>query len=366
MPTIGNVCVVFENYAPLPLQEEYDNCGLLLGDKKENCTGVLFCLDVTEAVIEEAIKQNCNLIVAHHPLIFKGLKKITPSSTQGRILIQAIKASIAIYACHTNLDNVLNGVNGKIADKLGLKNRRPLLPKGDTLKKLVVYTPISHISVVESALFEAGAGKVGNYSACSFVSEGIGSFLPEKNANPFTGEVGKRHSEKENKVEVIFPAWREQSLLEAMRKSHPYEEISYEVYHMENSNLQYGSGLIGELEVPISEHELLIKLKETFQVPMVRHSKLLNKKLSKIAVCGGAGAFLIQQAKQAGADILVTADLKYHDFFEAENQLVLADIGHFESEQYTIELFMDIFKENFPTFAHLKNYISTNPVEYSI
>ncbi len=366
MLTIGNICSVFERFAPLSLQEDYDNSGLILGDKSRECTGVMFCLDVTEEVVAQSAKQGCNLIIAHHPLIFNGLKKVSSSTAQGRTLINAIKQDLAVYACHTNIDNVLDGVNGKMADKLGLINRKILLPKAATLKKLVVFVPSAHSEKVEAALFEAGAGNVGNYSECSFVSEGTGSFLPGEQANPFMGAKGSRHSELEKKIEVIFPSWIQGSLIDSMRKSHPYEEIAYEVYKMENMNDRFGSGLLGELKEPITEDQLLARLKNDFKVPVVRHSPLLNRKVSKIAICGGAGAFLIRQAKIMGADVLVTADLKYHDFFEAENQLVLADIGHFESEQYTIELFMDIFKENFPTFAHLKNHISTNPVNYSI
>jgi dinuclear metal center YbgI/SA1388 family protein len=366
MLTIGKICSAFESYAPLNLQEEYDNSGLLIGEKDMECSGVMFCLDVTEEVIQKAVQDRCNLIVAHHPLIFRGLKKISGLTSQGRILISAIRENIAIYACHTNIDNVLNGVNGRIADKLELEKRSVLLPKSGTLKKLVVFAPESHTEAVESSLFGAGAGNVGEYSACSFVSEGRGSFLPSENANPFVGEKGKRHVEKENKIEVIFPTWNQNRVLEAMRTSHPYEEVAFEVFQLENNNQAYGSGLIGYLKEPLDEQVILSRLREIFNVPVIRHSPLTNRKISKIAICGGAGAFLIGEAKRQGAELFITADLKYHDFFEAENQLVLADIGHFESEQYTVELFMDIFREKFPTFAHLKNHISTNPVNYLI
>jgi dinuclear metal center YbgI/SA1388 family protein len=317
-------------------------------------------------VIQKAVQDRCNLIIAHHPLIFRGLKKISGLSAQGRILISAIRENIAIYACHTNIDNVLNGVNGRIADKLQLLERSVLLPKSGTLRKLVVFAPESHTEKIESSLFAAGAGHVGEYSACSFVSEGRGSFLPSENANPFVGEKGKRQIEKENKIEVIFHSWSQNRVLEAMRDSHPYEEVAFDVLQLENNNQAYGSGLVGNLKEPMDELVILTRLKDIFGVPIVRHSPLINKKVRKIAVCGGAGAFLIAEAKRQGAELFITADLKYHDFFEADNQLVLADIGHFESEQYTVELFMDIFREKFPTFAHLKNHISTNPVNYLI
>lgn len=366
MLTIGKICSAFEDYAPLYLQEEYDNSGLLVGEKEITCSGVMFCLDVTEEVIEKAVQDRCNLIVAHHPLIFKGLKKITGLTAQGRILISAVRENIAIYACHTNIDNVLNGVNGRIADKLELQKRSVILPKSGTLKKLVVFAPCSKTEEIESALFEAGAGHVGEYSACSFVSEGRGSFLPSENASPFVGEKGKRHLEKENKIEVIFPAWKQNRVLDAMRASHPYEVVAFEVYQLENNNQAYGSGLTGYLKEPLDELLVLSRLKDIFNVPVIRHSPFINRKIRKIAVCGGAGAFLIGEAKRHGADLFITSDLKYHDFFEAENLLVLADVGHFESEQYTVELFMDIFREKFPNFAHSKKSISTNPVNYLI
>ena len=366
MITIGQVCSVFEGIAPIQLQEDYDNAGLIIGDKSLECNGLIFCLDVTEAVVQQAIDEKCNMIVAHHPFIFRGLKKISATNIQGRIIAMAIKNDVSIYACHTNIDNVLTGVNGKIADKLGLVNRKILLPKPGIIQKLVVYVPKSHTKELEMALFDAGAGKVGKYETCSFVSEGIGGFKPGDEANPFSGNIGERHTEIENKLEVIFPGWIRQKVIAAMQNAHPYEEIAYEITTLNNEHQGVGSGLIGNLSEPMEEADLLNMLKKVFKVPVVRHSALLGKKLSKIAICGGSGSFLIQKALSEGADILITADLKYHDFFEAENRMILADIGHFESEQYTIELFMDIFKENFPTFAHLKNHISTNPVNYSI
>ncbi len=361
---ISSILPVLEKIAPLRLQEEYDNAGLITGNTQMECTGILLSIDATEEVIAEAIEKKCNLIIAHHPIVFKGLKKINGNNYVERAIIKAIKNDIAIYACHTNLDNVIEGVNGKIADKLGLMNRQILYPKQQLLRKLNVYVPDNAVDVVESALFAAGAGHVGNYSQCSFVSDGIGSFLPEENANPITGIKGQRNFAKEKKVEVIFPSWLQRSVVEAMKNNHPYEEVAYEITHLSNEHQNIGSGIIGVLPESIHERDFLKKLAEIFNIQIIKHTNLLGKKVSKVALCGGAGSFLIEAAKAQKADFYISADIKYHEFFDADNQLVLADIGHFESEQFTIELFDEVLRQNFPNFAILKTRVNTNPIQY--
>jgi dinuclear metal center YbgI/SA1388 family protein len=366
MPMIADILRKLEQYAPLSLQESYDNSGLITGERQVSCTGLLLCLDVTDAVLEEALSRKCNLIIAHHPLIFRALKTLTGKNDTEKILIKAIKNDISIYACHTNMDNVLDGVNGKIADLLGLQSRAILEHRSETLQKLIVYVPENHLLQVESALFGAGAGNIGKYSECSFVSEGVGSFKPGEDAVPFSGNSGIRSKEKEKKVEVIFPRYLNGNVIQALRKAHPYEEIAYEIYALLNDYQRFGSGIIGELAEPMEETAFLGLLKQVFQARCVRHSEMIGKKIKKVAVCGGAGSFLIPKAKSLGADCLVTADLKYHDFFEAEKKILLADIGHFESEQYTIDLFYDILRQNFPNFAILKTEVNTNSVRYFI
>ena len=361
---IQQITSFLESVAPLSLQESYDNAGLITGNSQWECTGIITTLDATEAVVLEAIEKKCNLIVAHHPIIFGGLRKITGKNYVEQTIITAIKNDIAIYAIHTNLDNVLHGVNAAIADKLGLVNRKILQPKNETLKKLFTFVPVEFAENVRSAIFNAGGGHISNYSECSFNTAGQGTFKPGEGTNPFTGKRGIRHTEDEIKLEMIFPAWQQQSILSAMIAAHPYEEVAYDIIALDNQNQQVGSGLVGELPQPLTETEFLALLKEKFNLSVIRHTPLTGKPVKKIALCGGAGSFLIGAAIATGADFYITGDVKYHEFFDANNRLVIADIGHFESEQFTIELLFDILSQKFPTFAVLKTGVKTNPVHY--
>jgi dinuclear metal center YbgI/SA1388 family protein len=362
--TISAIISVLEKMAPPFLQESYDNSGLILGQKQTECTGALLCLDITDSVINEAIAKNCNLIIAHHPIVFKGIKKFDSDYYVDKTIIAAIKNDIAIYACHTNMDNVINGVNGKIADKLNLKNRRILQPKSFLIQKLVVFVPFEYQEALEKSLFEAGAGEMGNYGDCSFVSEGTGSFKPLEGADPHTGSIGIRTIQKEAKVEVIFPIWKQSAILNAMKNAHPYEEVAFELYTLQNKHQEIGAGIIGEFEQSVNTIDFLNEIKLIFNVKCLKHTQIISDKIKKIAICGGAGSFLIQDAIRVGADMYITSDVKYHEFFEANDKLVLVDIGHFEGEQFTIELFADVLTKNFPTFAHFKTDVLTNPVKY--
>jgi len=361
---IREIISLLEGIAPLQLQEAYDNAGLLTGNAGSECTGIIVSLDVTEQVVAEAIEKKCNLIVAHHPVIFGGLKKITGKSYVERTVIAAIKNDIAIYAIHTNLDNVIDGVNGKIADMLGLINRQPLVPKKNLLKKLLVFVPATHAENLRNALFTAGAGHIGNYSECSFNAAGNGTFRAGEGTNPFAGKVGERHTADEIKVEVVFQSWMETGIIKAMLQAHPYEEVAYDIILLDNQLPSVGSGLLGELAQPLGETEFLYLLKSAFNLAVIKHTRLTGKPVAKVAVCGGSGSFLTKNALAAGADFYVTADIKYHEFFDAEDRLVLADIGHYESEQHSISLVFDILKQKYPTFAVLKTGINTNPVHY--
>jgi dinuclear metal center YbgI/SA1388 family protein len=361
---IAQIIQELEISAPLSLQESYDNAGLLTGMPQWECTGVLCTLDATEEVVKEAIEKKCNLIVAHHPIIFTGLKKINGKNYVERAVITAIKNDIAIYAIHTNLDNVAYGVNKVIADKLGLLNTSILTPKENLLKKLFVFIPIEQVEKVRDAIFNAGAGNIGNYSECSFGVEGTGTFKANEGANPFVGEIGSRHQEIEMKIEAIFPAWLEKKIVSAMIKVHPYEEVAYDVVALDNVFNKVGSGMIGQLTEKLDEQAFLHKIKTIFGLSVIRHTPLTGKPVQKVAVCGGAGSFLISKALNAGADFYITADVKYHEFFDANGRMVIADIGHFESEQFTIGLLAELLEQKFPTFAVLKSVIQTNPVQY--
>ncbi len=361
---ISEIISVLEKLAPSVLQEGYDNAGLLTGDPSWDCKSVICTLDCTEEIVKEAIAKNCNLIVAHHPIIFGGLKKITGRNYVEKTIIKAIKNDIAIYAIHTNLDNIIDGVNSKIADKLGLSNRKILSHKSSILKKLFTFVPLEHVSAVKDAIFNAGAGHIGNYSECSFSHEGFGTFKGQEGTNPFVGQPGKRHEEKEMKLEVIFPGWLQEKVISALIKSHPYEEVAYDVISLDNAHQGIGAGLIGDLSVPTKEEDFLAMLKEQFGLKIVRHTRLLQRPISRVAVCGGAGSFLVSRALSAGAQAYITADMKYHEFFDANDKMIICDIGHYESEQFTIDLLAEHLQQKFPTFAVLKPDHSTNPVYY--
>jgi len=355
-----------ETFAPTYLQESYDNCGLITGSLMWECTGVIASLDAIEDVVDEAIANNCNLIVAHHPIIFKGLKSLTGKNYVEKTIVKAIKNNIAIYAIHTNIDNISKGVNKKIAEKLKLKNLQILQPKKEhLLKKLITFVPDNNAEDVRKALFAAGAGQLGKYSECSFNSNGLGTFKPEDGADPFVGEFGKRHQEKEIKVEVIFPSHLQNKIIDAMRASHPYEEVAYDIISLDNYLDDAGSGLTGEFEQPVTENDFLKKIKKAFNLKVIRHTDLRGKAIKKIAVCGGAGSFLIPAAISKKADAFITSDIKYHEFFDAEG-ILLTDIGHYESEQYTIDLLYDILSEKKPNFAVRKTTMNTNPVNYFV
>ena len=356
-----------ETIAPIALQEEYDNAGLLTGNANDACTGVLISLDCTEEIVQEAIDKNCNLVVAHHPIIFKGLKKINGKNYVERTIIKAIKNDIAIYALHTNLDNVLqHGVSQKMAQKLGLENIQILSPKNNLLQKLIVFCPKENVINLKVALHDAGAGNIGNYSNCSFSSTGVGTFKPEENAKPYKGEIGMVDVNEEVKLEVIFPAWMQSNILAAMKANHPYEEVAYDILNLANTYQNVGSGVVGNLPKPITENEFLTQLSTIFKQKLIKHTAFSGKLIQKVALCGGSGSFLSNTAKAAGADVYVTSDVKYHEFFDADGQLLLADIGHYESEQYTIDLIFELLSNKFLTFAILKTGKSTNPVQYFV
>ena len=361
---IRHVTEALEEWAPKSFQESYDNAGLLTGNPSDKITGILVTLDCVEAVVDEAIHANCNLIVAHHPIIFKGVKKLTGSNYIERTVIKAIRNNIAIYALHTNLDNVITGVNRKICEKIGLSNIKILSPKTDTLTKLVTFVPKENTETVLSALHEVGVGQIGNYKNCSFKVEGTGTFLPDDQANPTIGTKGKQEFVTEDRVEVIFPNHLETKVIASLRASHPYEEVAYYLTRLSNENQEVGSGMVGELEEALDPKEFLERLKIRMDLQVVRHTELLKNPVKKVAVCGGSGSFLLPQAIRAGAQVYVSADFKYHEFFDAENRIIIADIGHYESEVYTKELLQEVLRKKFPTFAINFSRTVTNPISY--
>ena len=360
---IRQITNYLESIAPLSYQESYDNSGLLVGNPSAEVENVLISLDVTEQVIAEAVDRNCQLVISHHPIIFGGLKRLTGENYVQRTVMQALKHDVAIYAIHTNLDNISTGVNHKIGEVLGLGQRKILLPKKETLYKLSVFVPIEASDELMDALFNAGAGHIGNYSECSFSVSGKGSFRGEEGSDPYVGKKGSRHYEEEIKVEVVLPRVLKSKVVRAMKEAHPYEEVAYDIYPLENSNINIGSGMIGLLEEPMYALDFLGHLKNKMG-GVVRYTPLVKDQIQKVAWCGGSGSFLLPAAKSAGADIFITSDFKYHQFFDAENEIIIADIGHYENEQYTKELVASILKEKFTNFAVLLAETNTNPINY--
>lgn len=364
MLKIKDIVHFLEGWAPPAYQEGYDNAGLLTGNRQDIVQGVMLCLDATEAVLDEAIEKNCNLIVAHHPIIFKGLKSITGKNYVERVVLKAIRNNLAIYAIHTNLDHVHTGVNRKIGERLGLQKMQILSPKKQLLNKLTVFVPQENTQAVADALHKAGAGEIGNYSHCSFRSSGTGTFLPGDAANPTLGERGKLEEASEDRLEVIFPSFKAGAILSAMKEAHPYEEVAYFLQGLENENQEVGAGMLGELAEPMEGMEFLQLLKKQLPTGCVRYTKLPERKIKKVAVCGGAGIFLLRTALAKGADAFVTADVKYHEFFDADEKLLLADIGHYESEVFTKDLLYEHLNQKFPNIALYLTRVSTNPISY--
>lgn len=354
-----------EEIYPLEYQENYDNCGLLIGDAHAEVNGILICFDITLNTIQEAIECGCNLIISHHPLIFSGIKKINANSNKDKIITQAIKNDLAIYAVHTNIDNSKIGVNNYIAECLQLKNVKILRPFEDDLFKIVVFCPEDYAGTVRDAMFDAGCGKIGNYDSCSFNTNGLGTFKANEFANPFVGEKNEMHFENEIKIESIVPKIYLNKVINAIIKSHPYEEVAYDVYSLKNKNPNFGAGIIGNFNKPITLTYFLEMLKEKFKLSVIRHNSVRqNVEIQSVAYCGGSGSFLIPDAIKHKADILVTADLKYHDFFDYSNSLILADIGHFESEQFIQDILFDVLTKKIPKFAVLKTKLCSNPIYY--
>ncbi|HOY30883.1 MAG TPA: Nif3-like dinuclear metal center hexameric protein [Bacteroidales bacterium] len=359
---IAQIIEHFEQVIPVDFQESYDNCGLQVGNAGNELSSALITLDISERVLEEAIEKNCNLIISHHPLIFQAIKKITGANATERILQKALKSDVCIYCAHTSLDNNFNGLNTFIAGKIGLQHVKILEPAGSVLKKLVVFCPVEHAEKVRTAIFSAGAGHIGNYDCCSFNGSGAGSFRANENARPFVGELNELHFEPEIRIETIFPDNIRSQVIQAMLEAHPYEEVAYDIYPLDNLYQKVGSGIIGELLNETDAMDFIRLLKDIFKTGSIRYNKPLCPLIRKVALCGGSGSFLIKSAMKNKADILVTADIKYHDFFN--EKIMLADVGHFESEYFSAELIASIITKKFPTFAFLFSEQNINPVHY--
>ena len=364
MVRIKDIANALEMFAPLPLQEGFDNAGLQVGLTEAEVAGVLLCLDVTEKVVDEAVASGCNLIVSHHPLIFSPLKKIAGRNYVERCVIKALQNGIAIYSAHTNIDSAKGGVNYRIAEILGLQNVRILVPKEDSLLKLAVYVPVSHTDAVRKALFDAGCGNVGNYDSCSYNVNGYGTFKANEGCNPFCGEIDKMHKEEEVRIETIMPAYIKNRVVAALLAAHPYEEPAYDIYPLKNSWEGAGLGVVGDLSCERDEEDFLKEVKEKFSVGCLRHTALSGKKVKRIALCGGSGASYADVAISAGAQVYITGEARYHDLFNYEGRILMAVIGHYESEQFTMDIFKNVITKAYPAVKVVKTTVNTNPVNY--
>ncbi len=364
--TVNEVVVAIENRLPKNQAEDFDNVGLLCGKKEREVSGILISHDTTEAVVDEAINNNCNFILSFHPIIFSGLKSITGKNYVEKTIIKAIENKIAIYAVHTVFDNDYFGVNFGICQKLQLSNQQILLPKHNALQRLEVYVPQSHCEQVKNALFGAGAGKIGFYDECAFTVAGSGTFRPLDGANPFLGKVGARETADESMISLVFQRHKSGEIIRAMKAAHPYEEVAYQITDLQNENHYEGLGRIGLLPEPMDNTAFLQFVKTVFSLKVIRHSDFPDKKISRVGVLGGSGASAIAAAKAAGCDAFLCGDIKYHDFFQAEQKMLICDIGHFESEQFVVEQLFEVLSEIFPKFAILKSVVQTNPVNYFV
>lgn len=364
MYRVKDICKIIEEFAPLAYQNSYDNAGLLTGNLEQKVTGVLLSLDITEAVIDNALEQGANMIVAHHPIIFKGLKKLTGRNYVERTVIKAIQNNISLYAAHTNLDNVTQGVSFKLCEKIGLTDCQILDNAEEQLSKLITFVPDKYAKKVRTALFDCGCGAIGNYNDCSFNTNGIGTFTPSATSTPFVGKKNNLHQESEIKIETIFPSHLQTKVIQELKKHHPYEEVAYDILPLRNKHPYIGSGCVGTLKTPEKTPDFLTRIKENLHLSVIRHTPFHTDTIQKVAVCGGSGSFLLSKAITSGADIFITGDFKYHEFFDADNKIIIADIGHYESEFCSLEIFYELITKKIPKFAVYFTNRRTNPINY--
>ncbi len=359
--TIGDLSSALESVAPSLYAESYDNVGLLVGRSEWKCEKVLVALDITEAVVQEAIEKGVQAIVAHHPVIFGGIQRLTGEDTAQRAIELAIKHSIALLACHTNLDAIEGGVSYRMAQAISLVNVRTLQPRSGLLWNLIVYVPAESAETLLEALWEAGAGKMGAYDECAFRSHGLGSFRPKEGAHPHNGVIGERAFADEIRLELLVPEGARKKVHQCMMEHHPYEEIAHSWLKHDGVHHSVGFGAIGQWDA-CDWPEAVRRIKTAFGVASFRHTMPIASDYRTVAVCGGAGADLLAQAKSQQAELFITSDITYHRYFGADDRLVFIDIGHWESEQHAMELLIDIVREKFPNFAVLKSETNTNPM----
>jgi len=362
MVRVADVVKVMETFAPISYQESYDNSGLIIGTNDTEVKGVLVCLDVTEDVLDEAIELGANMIISHHPIVFSGVKRFNGNGYVQRIVQKSIKNDLILYASHTNADSVLGGVNSKLAEIINLQDCKVLSPIKNDFFKLVTFIPTDHFSKVSNAVFDAGAGSIGNYDKCGFATDGQGSFRAGEDAKPFVGSKSELHFENETRFETVFPKYLKGAVINSLLNSHPYEEVAYDLYELHNYNYKVGLGIVGDLKEPMTYSEFIEFVKDKLHISAIKCTKFLDKKINRVAVCGGSGAFLLNDAIGSGADIFISGDFKYHQFFDADNRIVIADVGHYESEKHVKSVFYELLTKKITNFAVYISRINTNPI----
>ena len=330
----GNEIIKYlEDWAPKGIAWEKDNVGLQVGDPKIKIRNIILSLDLNEEVVDSAIKENCNLIITHHPLLFYPLKDLDFSKSKKAIMIEKmIKNDITLYSAHTNLDFTKHGVSYQLAKRLSLRNIKFLKNLSNNQVKLSVFVPLAHLDKVSDAIYQAGGGIIGEYSNCSFRTSGKGTFSGSVQSNPSIGKKGVVETVEEVKLEVLVDQWKLSHVISSIKIAHPYEEIAYDVYPLLKENVNYGIGAIGELNKQMIPGEFLKLVSSKLNVPAFRYTKNGRKKIKTVAVCGGSCSELIDEAMKQKADAFITADLKYHSFQDAEGNILLIDAGHYETE----------------------------------
>lgn len=361
---LTEIIQIIEKEIPVQLQESYDNNGLQLGDANSEILKALISLDLTMDVLIEAKSENCNLIITHHPPIFSAVKTIESNDVLGAMIYFAIKNDIAIYSMHTSFDKYKYGVSYALAEKLLIKNIKVLSPEKNVLRKLITFCPKIQSEALRKALFSAGAGHIGEYDSCSFNTIGEGTFRALEKANPFVGAKGDLHIEQEVKIETIFPFWKQNAVIKALLAHHPYEEVAYDIYLLENRLENSGLGMLGNLEKELEKEDFLSFVKGKLKIESLRFNNSFKGKIKKLALCGGAGSSLIREAISSGADAYITADLKYHEFQAASSDILLIDAGHYETEIFALNAIKSLLSEKLPKFATRISETKTNFVSY--
>ncbi len=355
-----------EEFAPVNLAEDYDNVGLLIGSRNQEIKKVLVCLDVTTKVVEEAVEKKVNLIVSHHPIIFKGLKRIVEEDPKGRLLYKLIRNGIGVYSAHTNMDFTHGGINDTLANLLGLSNIRNLKKhKEDRFFKIVVFVPEQNTDTVREAMCSAGAGWVGDYSDCTFMVKGTGTFKPLEGTNPYIGSKGNLEKVEEYRLETIVPQKKLKKVVNAMIEAHPYEEVAYDVYPMELSLKEYGFGKVGSLVETQKLDKFISTVKEKLNVKSVRVIGSVKKEIRNVAVfCGSFDTDVINSMN--GVDVLVTGDMKYHDALDAaEMGLCIIDAGHYSTERIMVPRLAWILSQRFASVDIETSILEENPIKVS-